>query len=177
LDHPQSDHVLKKGYVKKETPAKLQFRPLWNWAVESRECFEKINKAFGYPLGVYGEWLWALHGIVYDKLPSHFIAFDLYDPERHEYLAPMQSRKLLDDAGFVCAPLVHRGPIQNVEELDGWAKGPSAFGSGQREGIYLKDSQGTPFVTLRYKMVREGYVQGAGWSKEKITKQKVTTNV
>jgi hypothetical protein len=25
------DHILKKGFLKKETPAKMQFRRLWNW--------------------------------------------------------------------------------------------------------------------------------------------------
>lgn len=25
------NHILKKGYIEKDTPAKLQFRPAWNW--------------------------------------------------------------------------------------------------------------------------------------------------
>jgi hypothetical protein len=167
------DHVLKKGYIKKETPAKLQFRPLWNWAHDHRENFEKLNETFGYPLGVYGEWLWALHGIVYNALPSYFIAFDLYDPERYNWIASDLSRPILKKCGFTCPPLIHKGPIDSISRLDEWSQGISAFSSEKREGIYIKDSEGTEFVTCRYKMVREGYVQGAGWSHEKITRQQL----
>jgi atypical dual specificity phosphatase len=168
------DHVLKKGYVKKETPAKLQFRPIWNWVHDHRKLFEAANRAYGRPVGVYGEWLWALHGIVYDKLPSYFVAFDLYDPEARQWVAPEVARPVLQAAGFTCAPLLHKGRMDDFDLLDQLSQGKSDFGTGQREGIYIKDSYGSPFVKFRYKMIREGYTQGALWNPEKLTRQKLT---
>jgi hypothetical protein len=173
------DHVLKKGYIKKDTPAKLQFRPIWNWVHENRAKFEKVNAAYGYPLGVYAEWMWAIHGIEYDSLPDYFVAFDLYDPERGNFIAPQERRRILGEAEFCQVPLLHEGANADLDYLEELCGGYSAFSSWSanatlREGIYLKDSDGTEFVTQRYKMVRPGYTQGGMWNDKEITRQKLS---
>lgn len=167
------DHILQKGYLK-DTPAKIQFRPLWGWFYAHQEAFEYVNKVCGHPVGVAGEWCLALHGIVYDKLPSFFIAFDIYDPEKNGFLTA--SRKILTDAGFTCPPLIHKGPIRDFEQLDEFCNAPSAWGPDGREGIYIKDFDGQT-VSRRCKMIRSGYVQGCKWSTEVLTKQKLAKKV
>lgn len=71
------DHILNKGYIKKETPAKLQFRSAWNFIYENKENFIRINDIFNDVVIVYGEWMYARHSFEYN-LPTYFIPFDGY---------------------------------------------------------------------------------------------------
>lgn len=158
------EHILQKGYIKKNTPAKVQFRPLWNWLYENKECFEKLNKHFGTDVGVYGEWLYALHGIVYDQLPSYFVALEVYI--ENEVIPPIEGRTALEAVGFICPPLLGKGST-TYTELAALVQEKAVWGSEQREGVYLKD------IGKRYKMLRPGYVQGSKWDSEKLTRQKV----
>ena len=79
--------VLRKGYIKKETPAKLQFRPAWNWIHEHSEDIKYLSKKLMSPITIYGEWMIAQHSIHYDKLPDWFLAFDIYVVEDKKYLS------------------------------------------------------------------------------------------
>ena len=172
-DHPvirNRTHVLNKGYVKKNTPAKLQFRPAWNWFYKNKKKFEQLE-SFG-SLALYGEWLWALHGIHYDKLPDWFIVYDIYERDTERYLSPSHRRAILNPIGFTSIPLLHKGPITQ-EELQDLCQQPSVYSSSdQREGVYLKT--GDDFYTLdRCKLLREGYVQGCNWNEKEIVKQKL----
>lgn len=170
-EHPvirNRTHILKKGYIRKKTPAKLQFRPVWNWFYDNISKFKKLESHGS--LVLYGEWMWALHGIHYDKLPDWFIVYDIFDLNYKKYLSPNIRRKILEDIGFVNIPLLHKGPIA-LKELHKLCNQPSAYSSiDQREGIYLKNSD-EKFTVDRYKLVREGYIQGCNWDNEKIKKQ------
>ena len=165
------DHIMKKGYLK-DTPSKAQFRPAWNWFYDHVVQFERLNHRFHGPVGVYGEWLYALHGIEYTALPSHFVAFDIYDVSGGYCIATPRARKELQDAGFVCPPLLHEGPISDWSQLVAFCNDPSAWSTERREGVYVKDSE-CGIVTQRYKMVRSDFRQGCRWSPDHIVKQKV----
>ncbi len=39
------NNILKKGYIKKETPAKLQFRSSWNWLHAHNKDIQKLSKS------------------------------------------------------------------------------------------------------------------------------------
>ena len=104
----------------------------------------------------------------YDSLPSWFMAFDLYDGEK--FVDPGVARVVLHKAGFVTVPILHTGKVESYEWLEKLANEETTFARGQkREGLYIKVSDGTQ-VTHRFKMVREGFEQGALWDKEKIKK-------
>jgi atypical dual specificity phosphatase len=161
------NHVLRKGYVK-DIAAKKQFASAWNWFYENKKKFEALE---GYT--VYGEWMLALHGIRYDKLPAYFIAYDLYDQAEGQYVATPKARMLLEEAGFFTVPLLHTGPLDCWEQLVSLCNEPSAYSSfDKREGVYLKISNDL-FVTARYKMVRGDYVQGCRWDEKVITKNQL----
>ena len=164
-------HVLNKGYIKKNTPAKLQFRPVWNWYYQNAKKFKRLSNEYG-PVALYGEWLWALHGIHYDELPDWFIVYDMYDLSNRHYIAPNFRREILDHYGFANIPLLHTGPI-TLEELQKLCQQPSAYSSSdQCEGVYLKVGNDT-VTTDRCKLIREGYTQGCNWDDEKIAKQQL----
>lgn len=158
-------HVLVKGYTKKNTPAKIQFRPAWSWLYKNKKKFQKLNKIFETPVAVYGEWCYALHGIVYNRLPDWFIVFDLLLPEG--FLPVEERREAVKEVGLVNVPLLYKGEA-TLGLIKDFTKRPSQFSSVDLvEGVYIKAPK------VRYKMIREGYVQGQKWSDKEITKQKV----
>ena len=165
------DHVLQKGYLK-DTPAKLQFRSLWNYVYDHRTRLERLNEIFQYPVGVYGEWCLALHGVAYDRLPEYFIAWGLYSPYSKQFVAQAQARTLLKSVGFVLPPMLWQGAIESYAQLAELCQGRAAWGSPdeQREGVYVKISN-EHFLTHRFKMVRPDFKQGCKWSEDQITKQ------
>ena len=164
-------HILSKGFVK-DTPAKKQFASIWGWFYENKKKFVALNDALG-PVSVYGEWLIAQHGLEYDRLPSYFMAFDLYNYEQHQFVATDLARKFLTEIGFNVVPELFFGKIENYEQLETLANQPSLLTTkGNREGVYLKINDDR-WVTHRFKMVRSDFVQGRLWNESKITKNKI----
>ena len=162
----------KSGHLR--TPAKIQFAPLWNFCYENRENFNQINDLCGYEVSVYGEWLYALHGIEYDQLPCYFVAFDLYDWEKDIFVNTGQARDLLKKSGFVIPPLLHKGKIPSFEFLEKFMEEKSPFSSlDRREGLYIKICDERK-VTDRLKWVRTDFIQGGRWDEKKITKNKLS---
>jgi hypothetical protein len=161
----------KSGHLR--TPAKLQFAPIWNWVYENREKFEKLVQLCGYQPTIYGEWLYALHGIQYDALPDYFMAYDLYDWEKSKFVKSGLARKLLSEAGFILTPLLYQGKVPNYEFLEKFMEEKSPFSTlDKREGLYIKvcdDEQ----VVARFKRVRHDFIQGCRWDERKLTKNRL----
>jgi hypothetical protein len=162
------NHVLRKGYFK-DTPAKQQFANVWNWFYENKKLFETLNDLAG-PVAVFGEWMVAQHGLEYDLLPSLFLTYDLYDYESHQFVASATARKYLIDAGFVVVPQLHYGSLSSFEQLELLANQPSPYTTkGNREGVYVKVSDDR-WITHRFKMVRQDFVQGSLWNENELKK-------
>ena len=169
------DHILRKGYHK-ETPAKMQFAPVFGWFYKHKKLFEKLHDIAG-PVGCYGEWLLAQHGIEYDLLPSLFLAFDLYDYESDFFLPTTVAREMLIEAGFSVVPEIYYGKIVDPEHLLYLlGQGESPFTTkSKREGLYIKIDDGTK-ITHRFKMVRPDFVRGALWDKKALKKNTVVAS-
>jgi atypical dual specificity phosphatase len=166
-------HILNKGFHK-DTPAKKQFLRIWNWFYENKAKFERLNEACGFSAGVYGEWLYALHGIRYDKLPSYFIAYDVYDWEQGRFLNTLEARYQLGVAGFDVVPLLLQGSFgifdQQLEVLCN--RGSQYSTTDLREGVVVKVCDDDK-VLHRFKMIRSDFVQGCNWNEEELTKNKL----
>lgn len=164
------NNMLRKSYLK-DTPAKKQFRPLWNWFYDNKNLFDNINEAFDGPVGVYGEWLWALHGIRYDTLKSYFVAYEIFDPYLQKFVNYMYGRAQLQDAGFIVPPLLHKGSIVSWNKLDSLVEEKSRWSTlDQIEGLYIRISNNEE-ITHRFKFIRPGYIQGGRWDDKEIVKQ------
>lgn len=153
------DHVLRKGYLK-NTPAKRQFRPLWEWFYENQKRFQTLARHGRF--AVYGDWMWMQHGLEYESLPDWLIAYDLYDQDEHQFVAPPQARCLLIAMGFTVpklfdqiTPATYEDIIPLTQTSGEWTKNHERI-----EGIYLK-TYDDRFVTGRFKMVRPDFLQGA----------------
>lgn len=167
------NHILKKGFDK-ATPAKKQFSSVWNWFYKNKDKFEKLNELAG-EVSVYGEWMVAIHGMEYDYLPEWFVPYDVYDYRVEKFLDPDKAREYLHAVGFTTVPIVARGPFGSNEEIEKFCHERSLFSTTQiREGVYIKVSDGK-YITHRFKIVREGFVQGALWSEKVISKNRLAS--
>jgi hypothetical protein len=164
------DHILRKGYSK-DTPAKQQFKSVWTWFYAHRDQFELLASVG--PYSVYGDWMVAQHGLEYNKLPSLFMTYDLFDHDAGKWMDSHKAKEILTTCGFSTVPEVHRGSLDTWEQLEVLANQPSPFTDlGHREGLYVKVSDGR-WVTHRFKMVRESFRQGALWSETEIKRNTV----
>lgn len=180
-DHPllrNRDHILNKGYFK-NTPAKEQFRPMWNWFYDNVHKFENLN--IHGPYSVYGEWCLGQHGLEYNQLPDWFIAYDLYHQEEEKFMNPLLAREILQECGFTVPKsllqtdlsgcISKNYPLMGYEALAQYTHYPSQWtkDNAQSEGIYVKTFD-SDYVVNRFKMVRPSFVRGALWSPDKLSR-------
>lgn len=164
------DKILVKGFLS-DKPSKKQYAHIWNWVYENIQKFKKLNELQG-GCTVYGEWMWMQHGLEYNKLPSWFIAFDIYQHSNARFLIPQLTRDLLNKANFSTSPLISDLRYENYHDYVNLTNGQSAFTDlGNREGVYIKltDSKNEVF---RFKLVRTDFVRGALFS-DRVIKNKV----
>lgn len=156
------NHILHKGYTAR-TAAKKQFSSIWNWYYGHAHLFDELEK-LAPDTSVFGEWLLACHSVEYDRLPSWFLAYDLYDWRAERFVDPFEARRILAAAGFDLVPELHTGPVKDYAQLEGLAYQPSPFSStNAREGVYIKVGDGR-WVAHRFKMVRQGFLAGSHFS-------------
>lgn len=172
-DHPvirNREHILNKGFIRKknDTTAKMQFRPIWNWYYKNKKKFNELYDHIG-PVTVYGEWMLAQHGMFYDRLPSYFVAYDLFCHRTKQFLQTSIVRNVLTTSGFALPSLIHTGKISNSDTLESLLHQKSKFSSTEIiEGLYFKFFDGESI--LRFKMVRENFKQGSLWDHFELKK-------
>jgi RNA ligase len=165
-------HILNKAFTQRKTAARMQFASIFGWFYENMWKFETLNERLGYEAAVYGEWMYAVHGMEYDVLPDLWIPYDIYDWQQSRFLPSSQARSHLAMCGFTIPQLLHAGPVQSYEQLEAFCQEKDWWSSEKREGVYIKVNDAERMVA-RFKMVREGFQQGARWSDSHITKNKV----
>ena len=165
------ENHLKKGYLK-NTPAKLQFRPLWNWIYANKEKFSNLTKLCqGETPFVYAEWLYAWHTVPYDALPDLMIPFDLVLEDK--FVDPFRARALLEEAGFTVAPRLN---VPDLGSIPDWANQPTPFSTQGiiREGVYGKMGDGV-WLTGRVKHVRESFQSRKDFNTTGLTRNQVSS--
>lgn len=164
--HPlvrNSNHILRKGFTGKKTPAKQQFSSIWGWIYDHRYCFEKLPDT----VVVYGDWMIQQHGLEYDLLPDWLLTYDLYDYSVGRFLPPVEACNLLATAGFRVVPELHYGAIENYDQLEAFCNEPSPYTTkGHREGVCVKIADKD--IVHRFKMVRSNFRQGSLWSESEL---------
>ena len=86
-----------------------------SWANVHRS---RIFDVLGARYIMYGEWLYAKHTMFYDQLPHYFMEFDVFDRERHVFLSTDARRKLLAGLPIMPVPVLYRGEIRTVEQIE-----------------------------------------------------------
>jgi len=166
------NHILLKGRPKAKTSAGTQFNYIYNWFYENISKFEALEVLCEFPPTLYGEWMFATHSVYYTALPDYFVAFDLYSPISKYFLNTGETRMLLEEAGFATTPLLHKGKLDNWEQLEAFCQQKSEFADSKREGIVVKTCNKERLLD-RFKMVRHDFIQGEHWSDKTITRNKL----
>jgi RNA ligase len=182
------DHILRKNYlVNKDSSAKVQFLPFFNEAHARQKSLAKLNKECDQIVGVFGEWMYALHSTLYDELPSTFFAFDIWLTRDKKFLDPVQAHQMLLEAGFEVPHTklaVSSLPLSELEatvkaslqdhHTNDWKSFYNSESKDKSEGLYIKI--GNPeahFLISRFKMVRADYQSNLYWDEKKISRQKI----
>jgi atypical dual specificity phosphatase len=147
------DHILKKGYIEKETPSKLQFRSAWNWIHEHGKEIRDISNECLSPITIYGEWMNFKHSILYTKLPDLFIAYDIYSVEDRKFLSPNIVESLLSKTS-ICYIKPKKITFNCIEDVVKYSELDSEYTNDKREGIVIKIDDGK-FITNSFKVVNK----------------------
>lgn len=133
-----------------------QYGPLWPFLYER---LEPLKECLTDQKILFGEWCYAKHSCTYDRLPSFFIAFDLYDKETMTFASRKHLALVCEKAQCSMVPLIAEGKIvKSTQELDKLI-GPSAFGPERAEGVYLRH-ENEHLLLARYKWVRKDFTAG-----------------
>lgn len=145
----------------------------------------RFREVLGSRFVMYGEWLYAKHTVFYDRLPSYFLEFDVFDRESSRFLSTPERRRLLSGLPLMPVPVIHTGEIASTEEVMGLVR-PSLYKSANwrdalldaaiasesrpdmvmqqtedsdlAEGLYLKLEVGAQVVD-RFKFIRSDFIQ------------------
>lgn len=142
-----------------------QFSPLDRWMDNHSQDLWQILEPGRHIL--YGEWLYAVHSVEYTTLPGWFIAYDLFDKKTQSFVSRQVLAEKLAQTSIPHVPVVHHGPINNIEQIKAMVDGPSAFNEAKREGIVVRvqDSKNERLV-MRAKLVRSDFIAGnERWNK------------
>jgi len=163
--------VLRKGYIKKETPAKLQFRPAWNWIHEHSEDIKYLSKKLMSPITIYGEWMIAQHSIHYDKLPDWFLAFDIYVVEDKKYLSTDIFEELMSNTkiSFIKSKYMK---FNSINEIVMESELSSDYRDGIREGIVIKQCK-NGWVDRSFKIVNSQFTRRDDFNTSELIKNKL----
>jgi hypothetical protein len=141
-----------------KTGEHIQYNLFRNWAFTVMPYLEEILKN-RYIL--YGEWLFAVHTVVYKTLPHYLFEFDIWDKQESCFLDTVTRTEMLKDLVhrrmLQQVPVVHTGRL-SYEEARKLVDHKPYFGEERPEGIYLKIEKNGK-TTGRYKFVRPDFVQ------------------
>lgn len=146
-------HILKKGYSKIKTPAKIQFKSAWNFVHKHEDDIKEISKLWESPITIFGEYMFASHSIFYDKLPDVFVAYDIYSVEDMKFLSPVIFEKLIRRTS-ISYIVPHKKIINSINEIVDISEMESDYRSGIREGIVIKTTDGL-FCDKSFKVVNK----------------------
>ena len=159
-------HILKKGYIKTDTPAKIQFRSAWNWLHKHENDIKKVMKWCHSPITIYGEWMFAKHSIFYDKLPDLFLAYDIWCVDDQNFLSPDVVSEILDRTSiqYIKSEKLTLNSIQDIIQL---SEKESDYRNGIREGIVIKTKDGR-WVDDCFKVVNRYFERRSDFNEELI---------
>lgn len=171
-----------RGHYLDGGPRERHFAGLKAWAVAHQHV---LWAALGDRFICYGEWCYAKHTVFYDRLPHHFLEFDVLDTTSSTFLSTEARSALLAHTPVVSVPVLAHGSFSTSAELTGLVA-PSLYKSSSwpanlrvaagvagadvemtvaqtdpsplAEGLYVKQER-NGIVVDRFKWVRSEFLQ------------------
>lgn len=153
------------SYLTPET-AHPQFRALWQW-LGTRHL--ALVDALWPDRMLFGEWCYARHTVVYDRLPDWFLGFDVYDRGMAVFWDTARRDALLDQVGLSAVPRLEHGH-HDLEDLIALL-GPSRLGPRRMEGLVVRRESAGQTVA-RAKLVSPDFTQAIDthWSSGRLVR-------
>lgn len=145
-------------------PSTGQWKKLGEWlAPRTNALFEQLADRYI----LFGEWCYAQHSIVYDRLPDWFLGFDIYDKGTTGFFSCTRRDEIFREIGISQVPKVDRGhfTLSELSEL----LSRSQLSDNPAEGLYLRFDKGD-WLVQRAKLVRPAIIQSVKqhWSRSGI---------
>jgi ATP-dependent RNA circularization protein (DNA/RNA ligase family) len=134
--------------------AHQQFRPLRGWLLARESA---LLDALGPDRMLFGEWCYAVHSVVYERLPDWFLGFDVYDRSVGTFWDSSRRDALLTSLGLHPAPRIAQGHF-TIEAIERLLSSASQVGGSMIEGVIVRRESGG-FTTARAKLVRAEFTQ------------------
>ena len=134
-----------------ESDKRHEFNGVLQWLWENYDKIVKIPKGHR----MCGEWLKVQHHIHYNDLPDWFIAYDVIDVRKREFLSYKEKTKVISKCGFHQAVLLGEG-MYYKDDLYDIAMNQSNYGEENMEGVVVKRDK---FETLG-KLVMQEFLDG-----------------
>lgn len=150
------------GYL--HFPFSGQWKKLSGWlAPRTDALFEQLTDRYI----LFGEWCYAQHSVIYDRLPDWFLGFDIFDKCSAKYFSCPRRDDMLQTLGISQIPTVKRGHFSLLELNSLLSK--SHLSDKLAEGLYLRFDQGD-WLEQRAKLVRPAFIQSVEqhWSRSGI---------
>lgn len=151
IRHKNGFHLQKRGsLVAQSEHAQFQYFHAWAWQQKYEQIMDLPKNYI-----VYGELLYAVHSIFYDRLPEYWICFEVWNGSR--YLDRTEKENFCAKHGFVCVPLLARG-FFTPSELGKMIPEKSAYGE-TCEGIVVKRYRKKKKERMIGKIVRPEFIK------------------
>ena len=145
-------------------PSTGQWKKLAEWLKPKTDAFfEQLTDRYI----LFGEWCYAQHSVIYDRLPDWFLGFDVYDKSSLRFLSCSRRDNIFRELGIYHVPMIQRGQF-SLSSLQGLLI-ESQLCNKPAEGLYLRIDKGD-WLELRAKLVRPAFVQSIEqhWSRSSI---------
>lgn len=146
------------------SPNKGQWQKLFEWITPRQELlFDQLTDRYI----LFGEWCYAQHSVVYNRLPDWFLGFDVYDKLTARFFSCTRRNEIIKAMGIFQVPQVSIGHF-TLPKLRNLLL-QSYFSDNPSEGVYLRFNQGD-WLIQRAKLVRPAFIQSVEqhWSRSGI---------
>lgn len=150
------------GYL--HSPFSGQWKKLPEWLSSRTDAlFEQLTDKYI----LFGEWCYAQHSVVYDRLPDWFLGFDIFDKSSEKYFSCVRRDEIFLALGIQKIPMIKRGRFSLPDLASLFSQ--SRVGNNPAEGLYLRFDQGD-WLEQRAKLVRPAFIQSIEehWSRSGI---------
>jgi len=129
-------HVLGPG-------AHPEFQTLWGWVAEREE---RLVRALGRRLVLFGAWCAVTHTVRHDALPDWLVVSDVYERGPGRFWSVDRRNTLCRELGLAAAPELARAKTDVPALVERLRTTASALGAGPPAGLVVRLEQGDHLV-------------------------------
>ncbi len=145
-------------------PMTGQWKTLTGWLSSRTDIFfEQLTHRYI----LFGEWCYARHSVVYDRLPDWFLGFDIYDKSTAKFFSCSRRDEAFQAMDISQVPTLKRGHFTLPEINRLLSK--SQLGNAPAEGLYLRVNH-DDWLKQRAKLMHPDFIQSIEqhWSRSEI---------